>query len=123
MGPPCAASGATWPTIKSVRGAAEAAVGDQRHRFAESLADERSRDGQHFAHAGTALGSFVANHDHVAGLNFSLLHGFECRFLGIEYPRRSCVKNPLVTGKLHDAAFGSERAAQNREAAFFLERI
>ena len=54
---------------KAVRGAGEAAVGEQSDGIAETSADQRGGDGEHFAHAGAALGSFVANHDDIAGFD------------------------------------------------------
>ena len=55
---------------QSVRRAAEAAVGQQRNRCSQSFAHNCAGDAQHFAHARTALGTFVADDDHIAGLNF-----------------------------------------------------
>ena len=40
IGPPTNASGATWPGHQAARGAAEAAVGEQRHGLAQALADD-----------------------------------------------------------------------------------
>src|SRR3972149_181457 len=54
-------------------GAGEAAVGDQRHLVALTLAIERGRGGEHFAHAGTAARALVADHQHVAVLIFLVL--------------------------------------------------
>ena len=53
------------------RAAREAAVGDEADRFAEALADQRGGGRQHLLHARPALRAFVADHDHVAGLDRS----------------------------------------------------
>ena len=45
--------------------AGEAAVREQGDGLAEALADEGRGDAEHLAHAGSALGAFVADHDHV----------------------------------------------------------
>ena len=84
---------------QAVRGAAEAAVGDQRDRFAEPLADERAGHGEHFAHARTALRAFVADHHHVARLDLALLHGLEAGFFRIEHARGAAVKHSFVAGQ------------------------
>ena len=57
------------------------------------------------------------------GLNFAALDCFECGFFGIENARGAAVQHAFVAGEFYDAAFGSERAVQNREAAIGLERI
>ena len=92
---------------QAVRRAREAAVGDQRDLVAEPFADERRGDVQHLAHAGAAGGAFVADHDHVAGLDRARLDGGEAVLLGVEDARGAAVVEPLVAGELDDAALGA----------------
>ena len=54
------------PGHQPVGRAGEAAVGEQRDRVAEALADQRRGDGEHLAHAGAAARALVADHDDVA---------------------------------------------------------
>ena len=100
-----------------VRRAGEAAVGDQRDRVAEPLADERRGHVEHLAHAGAAGRALVADHDDVAGLDRARLDGGEAVLLGVEDARRAAVEQPLVAGELDDAALGRELAAQDRKPA------
>ena len=70
MGPPTNASGATWPAVKPRVAPREAAVGEQRDGVAElGMAADGRGHLQHLAHAGAALRAFIANHEHVAGLD------------------------------------------------------
>ena len=57
---------------EAVRGAGEAAVGEQRDGVAEALAHERGGDAEHLAHAGPAGGPLVADHDDVVRLDRAL---------------------------------------------------
>ena len=57
------------------------------------------------------------------GFDLLFLHGFKRSFFGIEHARRAGMENPLVAREFHDATLGSERAAQNREAAVLLDGI
>src|SRR4051794_8250489 len=105
-----------------VRGSGETAVRDQRDLVTEAFADERGRDVQHLAHPRPAGRAFVADDDDIASLDAPSLHGGKALVLGIEDACRARVKETLVPGELHDAAFRREVAAQNREAARRLER-
>ena len=117
IGPPCAGLRRDVADHQPVRGAREAAVGDQRDLVGEPLADERAGHVQHLAHAGPAGRALVADHDHVAGLDRPRLDRREAVLLGVEDARRAAVEEPLVAGELDDAAVGRERAAQDRDAA------
>ena len=63
---------------------AEASVGEQGYAFAQALAYDRGGYAQHFAHAGSALGTFVANHYHVSGFDLLAGHGLHGGFFGIK---------------------------------------
>ena len=54
---------------EAVRAAGEAAIGDQRHVFAEALAHDGAGGGEHLAHAGAADRAFVPDDDDVAFLH------------------------------------------------------
>ena len=108
---------------QAASGAAEAAVGQQRYRSAQAFADNRRSHAQHLAHAGTALGPFVADDHHVAGLDAlsgDRGHGI---FFGFENARRAAMAQAFVPADLGDAAFGREIAAQNHQAASLLQRL
>ena len=49
-------------------GAGETAVGDQCHLLAHALAVDERGGTQHLAHTGTAARAFVADHQHLVGL-------------------------------------------------------
>ena len=48
----------------------ESSVGHERDFIPQPFAHKRGRYGQHLAHTGTALGTFIANHDDVARFDF-----------------------------------------------------
>ena len=63
-----AASGETWPMAGAAGRAGEAAVGDERHGTCPAPCPPDGAGGvEHLAHAGAALGAFVADDHHVAG--------------------------------------------------------
>ena len=67
IGPPRAASGATWPAMKPCVAPEKRPSVISATLVAEALADERGGDGQHLAHARPTRGALVADHDDVAG--------------------------------------------------------
>ena len=69
IGPPTCGLGRDVADDQAVGAAGEAAVGDQADRVAQTRADDRRGRRQHLAHAGAALRPFVADHQHVAGLD------------------------------------------------------
>ena len=73
IGPPTAASGPTCPMIEAVRPARETPIGDEVNLFTEALSDESARYGEHLAHSGPALRTFVTNDDDVASFDLSPL--------------------------------------------------
>src|SRR5262245_34644838 len=95
---------------EAARAAGEAAIGDQRHLLADAQAIERGRRRQHFAHAWPALGTFVADDDHIALLELALHHGVERCLLRIEAARRAAEDQALHAGHLHDGTIGREIA-------------
>src|SRR5438034_5126212 len=99
------------------RAAGEASVGDEADRLAQALPDERRSRCRHLLHARAALGSFVADDDHIARLDLLGHDRLEAGRFGIEYARRSGDRGILEPGDLGYAAFRSEVAFQDRGVA------
>src|SRR5580704_2020387 len=93
---------------ESARRAGEASVGDEGNLVTHALAVERRRCRQHFAHAGTALGPFVPDHQHVALFISLLLHRLEAGLLAVETTRRTGETQHFHTGNLNDGAVRGE---------------
>ena len=104
-------------------GAGEAAVGDHRDALAQALADDRRGHLEHLAHAGAADRALVADHDDVAGVDLLVLDRAEALLFGLEDPGRAGLLAALGAGELDHGAFGGEVAAQDRQAAFGLQRV
>ena len=104
-------------------GAAEASVGQQGNRPAQSFADNRRRDAQHLAHPRAAFGPFVADHDHVAGLDAFLGDRGHRVFFGIENARWPAMAQAFVTADFRHASFGRKIAVQDDQAASLLQRL
>ncbi len=103
----------------AVSGTGEASIGDKRDRFAEALADDVGSRGEHFLHAGSALGSFIANDDDVAGLDASRKDALASVLLRIE---ANGLAGELHHGRrdtalLDDGALLREIAPKDGEAA------
>ena len=122
IGPPSAASGRDVADHQAVGPAGEPAVGEQRDRVAEALADEGGGHAQHLLHPGAADRPLVADDDDVAGHDPLVADRGVALGLGLEDAGRAAMQPPLVAGELHDAAVGRERPAQDRQAAGRLER-
>ena len=85
-------------------------VGNEPHGFAHAFADECAGGCEHLAHAGAAFGAFVAQHDHVAVVDFVGHDGFHQFGFGIEHARGAGDDGVLEAGDLGHAAFGGEVA-------------
>ena len=94
---------------------AEAPVGDQRHRLAQTAPYQCGGDAEHLAHSGSAAGSLVTDDHHVAGLDPSVPDRREGVFLAIEDARRTAVPGPLVSRNFHHRSVGSEAPAEDDE--------
>ena len=109
---------------EAARRAGEAAVGEQSNVRAEFGI---RRDGrghlQHFAHARATLGSFIANHKHIARLDLAGLHGCKAGFFAVEDACRAAMLEAIGSGNLHHAAFGREIAFENDETAGWFDRF
>src|SRR3954466_4216111 len=96
IGPPCAASGATWPTISPCvapekRPSVISAISSPRP--SPTMAAVTCRISRH---PGPPGGTLVADHDDVTGLDRARLDGREAVLLRVEDARRPAVVHPLV---------------------------
>src|SRR5262245_40322599 len=108
---------------EAARGAREAPVGDERDLVTRALAVERSRGGQHLAHARAALGALVADDEHFAFLVGACFHGAEGILLAVEAAGGTTELEVLQTSDLHDRAVGRERAPEAHDAAGRADRV
>src|SRR3989338_5384738 len=69
--------GCDMPDYKPVASAGKSSVGDQSHLFAQALAHHGGGRGKHLAHAGSALGSFKTDDDHIARLDRAIENTLE----------------------------------------------
>ena len=104
-------------------GPGEAAVGDQRHRLAETSAHDGTRDVEHLAHAGPAHRTLVADNDDIAIDDGAILNRRQDIFLALEDLRRPHVVCPLVAGEFCHAALRRQVAAQDEESTAQLDRL
>ena len=105
------------------RAAGEAPVGDEEDILAQSGTLDRPGDHEHLAHARAALGSLIANDDHVTRLDGPVLEGRHGRLLALEDTRRALEGIDGDAGVLDHGTLGCERAAQDRDPAGGGERI
>jgi hypothetical protein len=85
------------------------------------LADYSARQVQHLPHARSTRRTFIAHDDDIAGTNLACLHGREAIFLTVEDASWPPMEESIMAGKLHHAALGGEGAAEDRQAASWLE--
>src|SRR5260370_8233359 len=97
--------------------ATETAVSEQSDGVAESCADQSGSDGQHFTHARAAFRSFITNDDDVARLDFIFVDFSEGCLFAVEDASGATEIRGVVSRNLNDAAFGSQIASENDEAA------
>ena len=124
IGPPRAASGATWPAMKPW------VAPEKRPSVSSATCSPRPSPTiaavtrEHLAHAGAAGRALVADHDDVARAGSRRAVTAAIAASSPSNTRAGPrVAAALVAGELHDAAVGREVAAQDREAAGRLERV
>src|SRR5690554_2058799 len=109
-------------TNRQTRGTAgEAAVGQQRTGFAQTLGFQVRGRVQHFLHTRATFRTFVADNDDITGFYFigqnafyRIVLAFKDFRLALEY------QNGFIhTGGFYHAAIQCDVAVQNRQAAFF----
>src|SRR5262249_45886651 len=111
------------PDHQPAGSAAETAVGEKRHGIAKPRTNQRRSNGQHFAHAGPAAWTFIADDHHSPCLDMALLHSGECSFLVVENTSRAAEGVVVVTGYLNYAAFWGEIALKNDQPASRFEWV
>ena len=107
------------PDAGAMRGSGEAAVGNERHLFTQSGADDIGRWGEHFLHPRAAFGAFPADDDHVPGVNFSGQDSLTGFFLRVETDGLAgeVQHRGINAGPLHDCALFGQVAMQHGKAA------
>src|SRR5271166_286655 len=119
-----AATSCFWRNMtghQSVGGSGKTAVGEQRHGAAQTGPDQRRRDREHLAHTRSATRTFVADHQHIASLDSTLLHSGKRFLFAVENARWPAVMKKLVAREFDDTSFGGEIAFQDDEAAARLD--
>ena len=116
ISPPDAASGETWPIDSPDVPPEKAAVGNQRAGFVEVLGFEVRRGVEHLLHAGTSLGSFVADDDRLARLHFVAENALDSLFLRFVDPCAAAenVQRLIDARRLDDAAAAGDVASSVR---------
>ncbi len=99
--------------------AGETTIGDQGTGLAEPLGFEIAGGVEHLLHAGPALRAFVADDDHVAGLDAVAEDGFDGGLLAFEDARRAAEHEAgfIDPGGLDHAAVDGDVAEQHRQSA------
>src|SRR6266568_7563825 len=90
----------------------EATVGDQRDFFAHTLAIERTRGLQHFAHSRPAARTFIPDDEDVALFVPPGQHGVQAIFFTIEDLGGPSKRQPLQPGIFWTAPLGSRLPTQ-----------
>ncbi len=108
---------------QTARRAAEAAIGHERHFFAQTFADNRRRDAQHFTHAGAAFRAFITNHDDIARFDLFARQGLHRILFAVEDARRAAMVWAFVARDFDHTAFRREVALENHQAAGRLQGI
>ena len=101
------------------RPAGEAPVGDEGANLAEPLAFQKRGRVEHLLHSRTALGPFIDDHHHVAGMDLVARDRVAGRLLRLEDPRRP-LELParfVDAGGLHDAAVLGDIAVEDGQSA------
>src|ERR1700735_5914579 len=90
---------------QSVGGAAEATVGQQRNRASETLAHKSRGHAQHFAHARSALGAFIADDHDIAGMNLLAGDGGHGVLFGFKNARPTTMLHAFMPADFGHAVF------------------
>ena len=106
-----------------VGAAGETSVGDQGHIFAQAFAHHRGGGSEHFAHAGAALGSLVADNNDVTLFHRAFEDVFEGGFFRVEDPGCAAEFFAFFAGNFRHGPAGCEVAVEDDEMAVFLDRI
>ena len=92
--------------------AGETAVGDERHAVAQSGAHDGRCRVEHFAHARTSLGTFVADHNHFTRIDLTAVNGVQGILFTVKHASLAAVGHHFrCNGSTFDhGAFGGEVA-------------
>ena len=107
---------------KAAGGAAEAAVGNQCQRFAQTLAQDGSHEGLHMGHSGASLGTLVADDDHVACHDLVAENGVPCFILAV-IAFGGAAEDPsggIDGAEFDNGAVGADVAVKDGQTAFRL---
>src|SRR5882762_2385679 len=91
----------------------EPAVGNERHRIAQSPAYDGPRRAQHLAHSRAALRSFVPNDHHVTRFHLAVQNALQRLLLRIEHTCPSLEAEALLSCNFCYGAVGCEIAVEN----------
>src|SRR5690606_8900511 len=95
----------------------KAAIRDQRDARTQACAHDRRSRFQHFGHTGSALGPYVADHDHVTFLDFPALHTVDQFEFTIENPGRTLKTVAFLTGNLGNRSFRRQVPVEDLKVA------
>src|SRR5262249_2081846 len=110
--------GCDVPDHQPPRGAADPAVGYQRHRVLQAAADDSRGDLEHLRHARAAAGAFVPDDHRVASGDLAAEHGGEGVVLPVEHPRPAAVMPWRRRRHLDHRPLGGGVAAGHAQATF-----
>ena len=110
---------------EAVRTAGEAAVGDEGNVLAKTVAHDGRRGLEHLGHAGTALGTLVADDDNglLALLDLAALEGLNEAILVVEAAGLALEAETLLASDLADGTAGGKRAAEDLNVAGLLDGV
>ena len=99
--------------------AGEASVCDQSDSGVKSHTGDRGSGVEHLTHAGTALGSFVADHDNVSFIDLAAGDGSDGILFAVKDAGRTFMDHHLGkdSAALDDAGIGSQVALEDGDAA------
>ncbi len=108
---------------EAVGGPGEASVGDEGDIFAQAGGHDGGGGGEHFGHAGSALGAFVTDDNDVAFENFLAFDGADHVFFTVVNTGGAGEGFAFFAGDLGDGAGGGEVAVEDAEVAGFLDGV
>ena len=108
---------------EAVAAAGESAVGEKGDVVAEAFAHDGGGGGEHFSHAGSAFGSFVADDEDVAFLDFVVEDGLEGGFFGVKGFGSAAELEAFFAADFGDGAGFGEVAVEDDEVAVFFDGV
>ncbi|MPM31963.1 hypothetical protein SDC9_78520 [bioreactor metagenome] len=106
-------------------GSAEPAIGEQGYILVQAHAGDCTGRAEHLTHAGSSLGTFIADDDDIAGLDPPAENRLDALFLAVEHTGGALVHQHLL---IHGAALdhgpvGCQVSSQNGNASHGGERL